>query len=232
MNKTFVLTALVTVLSTTAHADTMAQSAKPATTQPSVAVPITPQVPAVIDCKYHIPADTKSIDDATLSSWVSKAAIQSFNFNPASIDQELTDLKLCYTDAGWLGFNDALQKSGNINAIKTQHLTVSSQTDGNIKLSSLKDNQWKATVPLQVVYQNDKQKITQLLDIEVLVGRKPAGDLGILQMIATPRPTVTAPPPAEPVAAPAEPKAAPAPEAAQRSPQTVATPEPAPLVTH
>ena len=70
------------------------------------------------------------------------------------------------------------------------------------------------------------------MDIEVLVGRKPAGDLGILQMIATPRPTVTAPPPAEPVAAPAEPKAAPAPEAAQRSPQTVATPEPAPLVTH
>ena len=224
MNKTFLFTALVTALSTTTHADTLVQPEKPAIPQPSVSVPIKPQVPAVIDCKYHIPADTKSIDDATLSTWISKATVQSFNFNPASMDQELTDLKLCYTDAGWLGFNDALQKSGNINAIKTQHLTVSSQMDGNIKLNPLKDSQWKATIPLQVVYQNDTQKITQLLDIEVLVGRKPAGDLGILQMIATPRPTVTAAPPIEPVVAPAAPT--------QTLPQTAPEPAPAKAVTH
>ncbi len=41
--------------------------------------------------------------------------------------------------------------------------------------------------PLQVVYQNDKEKLTQLLTVDVLIGRKISGDLGIMQMIAAPR---------------------------------------------
>lgn len=40
---------------------------------------------------------------------------------------------------------------------------------------------------MQVVYQNDKEKLTQLLSVDVLVGRKVTGNLGIMQMIATPR---------------------------------------------
>ena len=51
----------------------------------------------------------------------------------------------------------------------------------------IKDNQWKASVPLQVVYQNDKEKLTQLLTVNLLIGRKISGDLGIMQMIATPQ---------------------------------------------
>ena len=203
MNKTFLFTALATVLST-AHAEGLTQpvvsqpAAMPTTAMPAV-MPATPQTPAVIDCKYRITAETNSISDATLTAWVNKAAVQSFNFNPTSIDQELTDLKFCYTDAGWIGFNDALQKSGNINAIKT-------------------------TVPLQVIYQNDKQKITQLLDIDVLVGRKPSGDLGILQMIATPRPSALPAAPIEPVAAPVTPD--------QSAQQTAPAADTAPAIAH
>ena len=96
-------------------------------------------------------------------------------------------LKNCYTDQGWQGFNEALQKSGNITAIKSQNLTVSSQVDGDLKLNAIKDNQWKVTIPLQVVYQNDKEKLTQLLTVDLLIGRKISGDLGIIQMIAAPR---------------------------------------------
>ena len=96
--------------------------------------------------------------------------------------------------------------------------------DGTIKLASVKDNQWKATVPLQVIYQNDKQKITQLLDIDVLVGRKPSGDLGILQMIATPRPSALPAAPIEPVAAPVTPD--------QSAQQTAPAADTAPAIAH
>lgn len=227
MNNTMLSTALLSILCTTAYADNAAQPATVpvgATTQsappaplpaaktptdkstivtpasPSAA-PTTPQSPPVIDCQYRIPADTTTIEQSLISTWAKKAAVQSFEFNPATIDEELGVLKACYTDQGWQGFNDALQKSGNINAIKTQRLTVSSQVDGEITITPSKDNQWKVTVPMQVVYQNDKEKLTQLLSVDLLIGRKISGDLGIMQMIATPRPTVAQQPAAEPVAA-------------------------------
>lgn len=158
----------------------------PATTPSSIP---TPQATPVIDCKYRIPAETTTIENNLISTWAGKAVVQSFSFNPATVDDDLTEMKNCYTEQGWQGFNDALQKSGNIEAIKSQHLTVSSQIDGDVAVAAVKDNQWKVTVPLQVVYQNDKEKLTQVLTVDLLIGRKISGDLGIMQMIATPRQT-------------------------------------------
>ncbi len=209
MNNTMLSTALLSILCTTAYADNAAQpapavnaTAQPAATAAAPATPAaataptnpsavtTPQPPPTIDCQYRIPATT-NIEQSLISTWAKKAAVQSFEFNPTTIDEELVVLKACYTEQGWQGFNDALQKSGNINAIKTQLLTVNSQVDGELTITPSKDNQWKVTVPMQVVYQNDKEKLTQLLSVELLIGRKISGDLGIMQMIATPRTTVT-----------------------------------------
>lgn len=207
MKKTILSTALMTLLCHASMADNAATKPSDTNTPPTVSAPPanepsggattetikTSDVPAaapspVIDCKYAIPPQKSDIEPSVVSTWAEKAAMQSFSFNPAAVDQEMNELKLCYTDQGWQGFNDALQKSGNIEAIKTQHLTVSSQVDGEIKMNPVKDNQWKVTVPLQVVYQNDKEKLTQLLTVDLLIGRKVSGDLGIMQMIASPRP--------------------------------------------
>lgn len=203
MKKTVLSTALLTILSTSAFTDNSVQpatlsnttSVSPTQTIPSTeikpATPTAPQTAPIINCKYRIPADTVKIEQSVLTIWAEKTAVQSFEFNPTTIDNELNELKFCYTDPGWQSFNDALQKSGNIDAIKSQHLTVSSQVDGEVKINMTKDNQWKAIVPLQVVYQNNQEKLTQLLTIELLIGRKISGDLGVMQMIATPRQTST-----------------------------------------
>lgn len=146
-----------------------------------------PQPAPVINCEYKIPATTKHIDQSLVSSWSEKAVVQAFDFDPASVDTQMQKLKACFTEQGWTGFNSALEKSGNLEAIKTQKLTVSSQVDGQLQFTETKDNQWKIILPLQVVYQNDKEKVTQLLNVNLTVGRKLSGDLGITQMIATPR---------------------------------------------
>lgn len=148
--------------------------------QPRTATPI-------MNCEYHIAAKTKKIDPNVISHWAEKAAMQSFDFSFSTIDTQLTTLKPCYTEQGWQSFNDALKQSGNIKAIKSQHLNVSSQRDGELKIMPLKENQWKVSLPLQVVYQNDKQRLTQLLAIDLVIGRKITGDLGIMQLIAAPR---------------------------------------------
>lgn len=148
-------------------------------------------MPEVMNCEYKIPAETKQIDQTIVIAWAEKAIVQAFDFESNSIDAQMQKLQNCFTDQGWQGFNNALQKSGNIEAIKTQKLTVSSQLDGKLLVTEAKDNQWKITAPLQVVYQNDKEKVTQLLNLNVTIGRKVSGDLGIVQMIASPR-TATA----------------------------------------
>lgn len=273
MNNTMLYTALLSVLcTTTVYADTRVQAPtttpspatmpagiKQAPTSPSAPVavkpaPVTgtvspsnipaPQPAPVINCKYRIPAETTNIEQSLISTWAGKAAVQSFDFNPATIDDELVELKPCYTDQGWQGFNDALQKSGNVAAIKSQHLTVSSQVDGDVKINPIKDNQWKVTVPMQVVYQNDKEKLTQLLTVDLLIGRKISGDLGIMQMIAAPRqaalteqPTGTTPTASNPTTptttTSAAPAATPAPVAAEATAPAAATgvQQPTPMPT-
>ena len=206
---------------------------------PAVAtVPVTPSTQAnptvassaaSMDCNYKIPADMKKVDDATITSWSEKAVMQSFSFAPEKVDAQVSELQPCFTDQGWTGFSAALKKSGNVEAIKAQKLSVSSQVMGQTQVSGLKEDQWKVAVPLQVTYQNDKDKATQLLNIELTVSRKPNDGLGIMQMIAAPKNTaVTIPAPAAnsspaPAAEPTTPAAAPNNAGSPAAPATPST---------
>lgn len=210
MKNTILWGALLTVLCAQAQADanettvqtTTTTVTTPATqpavqgTQPIMPVQAQPvnqlATPPVINCDYKIDANIKTIDQALVLTWSEKATTQAFDFNPTTLDTQMQQLQHCFTEQGWTGFNTALEKSGNLEAIKTQHLTVSSQIDGQAQMEEAKDNQWKINLPLQVVYQNEKEKVTQLLNIKLTVGRKMSGELGITQMIATPRIAATA----------------------------------------
>jgi len=222
MKKSMLFCGLLSVLSSFAYAATPpaknnktpapaaatpspAPAAKPATQ--SVATPfVAAAAPApvqAINCLYKIPPKTARIESSLVQKWAEKAAQQSFDFNPGTLDNQLNDLKPCYTEQGWQSFYDALQKSGNIKAIKSQNLMVSSLINGTVSISEAKDNQWKVSMPLQVVYQNENEKLTQGLTVDLLVGRKPSGDLGIMQIIASPRQEVNINDNKKPVTAPA-----------------------------
>lgn len=155
--------------------------------------PAPAQAAPTIDCQYKIPASTKTVDLAIVSQWVEKAAVQSFDFDKAHLDQQLKDLQACYTNEGWKSFSEALNQSGNLEAIKAKNLTVSVLASSKPVVESTKPNQWKVTLPLEVVYQNDKNKLTQDLDVMLVVGRKPSGDLGIMQLVATNKQEVKTP---------------------------------------
>lgn len=165
----------------------------PSSVQPTSQPTITgqPQPATVINCEYKIPAETKVIDKTLVLNWSEKATLQAFDFDATTLDGQLLKLQPCFTEQGWTGFNTALQKSGNLEAIKTQKLHVSSKIDGQTQITDVTDNQWKIAIPLQVLYQNDKEKVTQLLNVNLTIGRKTSGDLGIVQIIATPRPSTS-----------------------------------------
>ena len=159
-------------------------STTPSTTQTQTTTtsPVT-----TITCEYKIAPEKTDIKPELIKTWAQYATKKSFDMNAGQLDQQMEELKNCYTKQGWEGFQSALDKSGNLKAIKQEKLSVNSQIDGSVALSQVKANQWKATMPVTVMYQNDKQKLTQLLSVDVMIGRKISGDLGIMQMIATPR---------------------------------------------
>lgn len=175
-------------LGTITHADdTTEQKPIPASaaniTQEKVTQEATNQI---INCEYKI-TPSEEVKNTLVIQWSEKAAMQSFTYNSTDIDNKLQELKNCFTDQGYNSYTDALTKSGNVEAIKTQQLNVSSLVDGKTKINKLEDNKWQLKVPLQVVYQNNKEKLTQLLFVDMLVTRKKSGTLGIYQIIAAPR---------------------------------------------
>lgn len=157
---------------------------------PSSDLSATVTVPDTIDCNYQLSPQTP-VDPTVVTKWASKAAEQSFTFEATQLDAQIEKLKACYTPQGWQSFYDALKKSGNLTAITSQALTVSAMIDGEATIAENKGTEWKLSIPLQVVYQNKQQKLTQSLMLEVLVGRKTSGDLGIMQMVAVPKQNTT-----------------------------------------
>lgn len=185
-----------TVQTNTQAAENTIQSSAPATKDELLTktnnTPATTNTAVVLSCNYHFPTGTTAIDQTLVLQWAEKATQQAFEFEYNVIENQLIALKPCFTDQGWKSYDEALKKSGNIDAIKSQQLVVSSMADGQGTVTPVKDNQWKVNLPLQVVYQNGQRKLTQILNVDLLIGRKSNGDLGIMQMIAAPRQTGTA----------------------------------------
>ena len=199
-------TAATTTPTETTSTVTTTPTPAPAPAPAPAETAITPT--SALNCNYHIPANNAKLDTNLVLQWAQKATQQTFTLDPSTVDVELTDLKACYTDQGWQSFSDALKKSGNLDAIKQQKLNVSSLIDGQATITQNKDNQWKVIIPIQVVYQNSKEKIVQSLTINLIVSRKVSGDLGIIQIVAIPRQAMNNQPPAAagtPSAVPAQP---------------------------
>ncbi|HDV5714111.1 TPA: DotI/IcmL family type IV secretion protein, partial [Legionella pneumophila] len=141
----------------------------------------------VIDCDYKISPEISHIDSDIILNWAEYAAILSFNFNFASIEDQLNQLHACYTEKGWGQMQNALHKSNNIETIKAEKLKVKGYKDGEAQIIEALDNQWKIILPLKVVYENDKKRVTHFLNAYLTIGWKNKDSLGIMQMIAIPR---------------------------------------------
>ena len=141
-----------------------------------------------IDCTMKFPSDQKGIDQIIIKEWAEKAALQAFTMQANSLDAQLASLEKCFTKSGWEGYKTALDKSGNINAIKTEDLVVSADLFGTPSVVVNEENkQWNVIVPLKVVYKNAKNSITQDLNVTILVSRDNGDKLGIMQVVAAPQ---------------------------------------------
>ena len=180
MKKTSLAIALLVLVPTLSFAE------KEASTPTEALVPAAPPAPAEINCQYKLPEDTASVEQSVITTWAEKALVQSFQFVPENMSTELEALKSCYTDQGWKAFNEALKTSGNLEAIRSNNLNVTSKIAGEIHVENIKEKQWKVSMPLKVTYQNKEKHLLQALNVDLLIALKKSGSFGIMQVIAAP----------------------------------------------
>ncbi len=131
----------------------------------------------------------QTIDVSTIQAWAQEAAIQLFSVEKGKLDDHLKNLEdHCFTSTGYASFIEALKVSKNLDAINSLQLAVSSSVDKtdvkDNKMKIVSKNMWRVTVPLTVVYQNDKNKLTQSMSVDITV-TKTNDKLGIEQVIAS-----------------------------------------------
>lgn len=140
----------------------------------------------IIALNRPIQSDEEVLNWATLS--VTKAYSMSF----ANYGQQLNDLKINFTDAGWRGYEQALQRAGFLEALlKNQYVTSAVPKKAPVVIAKGIVNDvfgWRLQVPLIVSFTSANTSSSQEINVEVTVVRRPEVEnpsgLGIAQILS------------------------------------------------
>lgn len=159
--------------------------------------PVTP--PATIILKEVTTNDANlrnpNIQPVSLVNWVRDAAVLSFYYNYNNVDLWIADYSHYFTPLGWVHYYNALKKSGNIEKVKNERITVTSTPLEPPKILwegvDLNVYKWQVQIALLVHYQAETGKtVEQKLMVTMMLRRTDAPNnkngIAIDQFIAKP----------------------------------------------
>lgn len=126
-------------------------------------------------------------------NWVGNALTEAFTFSFATYQEQFGVSRLNFTEAGWAGFQLALQNRKIIDDIIANKYVASAaiRSAPVVTQEGITDNGrwgWKIEVPIIVAYESASAHLTQEFIAEVVVVRRPEVEnprgLGIAQIIA------------------------------------------------
>ncbi len=149
-------------------------------------VPISSQT-ANLRCSSTVPNFSEKAKINFIKNWAMFVADKSFSLKYNNLDYQLKQLQFCFSSSGWNQFYQALQKSGNLNLITTNQLSANTQVIGPVAINHHpKFSSWTAVVPLRVVYQNQKQKISQEINVHLTINQLKDDHLAVIQIVGKP----------------------------------------------
>lgn len=125
-------------------------------------------------------------------NWATQAVTKAYSMSFANYGQQLNDLKPNFIDAGWRGYEQALQRAGFIDGLlKNQYVTSAVPKKAPVVVArGLVNNVmgWRLQIPLIVTFTSANTSSSQEINVEVTVVRRdetenPQG-LGIAQIIS------------------------------------------------
>lgn len=124
-------------------------------------------------------------------NWVTEVVTKSYSMSFANYAQQLSDIKSNFTDAGWRGYEQALERGGFIERLLSQqYVTTAVPNQAPVIVAEGLVNGvygWRLQVPLTVTFQSASANTSQTIQVEVTVVRRPETEnpkgLGIAQIV-------------------------------------------------
>lgn len=125
-------------------------------------------------------------------SWTTQVITRAYSVSFANHEQQLADIRPNFTEPGWRGFEQALNRSGFVEKILSQQFVSSAvpQSAPVVVAEGLVDGAyaWRLQVPILVTYQSASSQTSQTVNVQVTVVRRPETEnpkgLGIAQIVA------------------------------------------------
>lgn len=102
-----------------------------------------------------------------LTVWVSEAVISTYTFDYKDFLKQQKEIAKYYTATGWINYTKALEASKLLEAVKKNSYSVSSVPLFPPTIKNISANEWQATIPILVIYQNPSYKQKQTLKVVV-----------------------------------------------------------------
>lgn len=125
-------------------------------------------------------------------NWTTQVVTKAYSMSFANYAQQLDDLKPNFTEAGWLGYEQALSRAGFVdNLLNNQYVTTAVPHSAPVVVAQGLVNGvygWRLQVPLIVTSQSASSQSSQTINVEVTVVRRPETEnpkgLGIAQIVS------------------------------------------------
>jgi len=125
-------------------------------------------------------------------NWTTQVVTKAYSMSFANYAQQLDDIRPNFTEAGWLGYEQALSRAGFLDTLlNNQYVTTAVPQKAPVIIAQGLVNGvygWRLQVPLIVTFQSASAQSSQTVNVEVTVVRRPETEnpkgLGIAQIVS------------------------------------------------
>ena len=116
------------------------------------------------------------MDDAQMSVWVNEAIVSTYTYTYSNQLSRQKQMAAYFTAGGWIAYSKALSASNLPESVNKNKYTVSAVATMPPEISKMADHQWKAVMPLLVLYKNPNHQQTQTLNVALSFTEAPSGE--------------------------------------------------------
>lgn len=122
-----------------------------------------------------LPLQAFALDDTQLAVWTNEAIVATYTYNYQNFLPRQKEIATYFTAAGWIGYSKALNDSKLPDAVKKNNYYVSAVATSPPDVTLVRDNYWRAVMPLLVVYKNPQYQQKQTLEVTIEFTAVPSG---------------------------------------------------------
>lgn len=115
------------------------------------------------------------LNKTQLSVWANEAIISTFTYNYQDFIPRQKEIATYFTADGWVRYSKALLDAKLPDTVKTNSYYVSAVATLPPVITKVNDHEWKAVMPVLVVYSNPSYKQKQSLSITITFINAPSG---------------------------------------------------------